>query len=324
MNYIPRLKKEYKETVVSNLRKEFEYSNVMQVPRLEKIVISKGVGEAVNDKKLIDHAVEEITNISGQKAIATLSKKDVASFKLRKGMPIGVKVTLRGERMYEFLDRLVTAALPRVRDFTGVKAGGFDGRGNYTLGVTEQIIFPEINIDKINKISGMDITFVTNANSDKEAMSLLSELGLPFKKPDDKPKISEVKEIKKEPIVEEPAAEEPAAEEPVAKEPAAEEPIVEEPVVEEPAAEEPVTEETAAEEPVVEEPVVEEPAAEETVTEEPAAEEPVTEEPAAEETVTEEPVAEETVTEEPAAKEEPSKKEEESNKEKNKISKTKK
>jgi len=299
MNYIPRLKKEYKETVVSNLRKEFEYSNVMQVPRLEKIVISKGVGEAVNDKKLIDHAVEEITNISGQKAIATLSKKDVASFKLRKGMPIGVKVTLRGERMYEFLDRLVTAALPRVRDFTGVKAGGFDGRGNYTLGVTEQIIFPEINIDKINKISGMDITFVTNANSDKEAMSLLSELGLPFKKPDDKPKISEVKEIKKEPIVEEPVAEETVAEEP--------------------AAEETVTEEPAAEETVAEETVTEEPAAEE-----PAAEETVTEEPAAEETVTEEPAAEETVTEEPAAKEEPSKKEEESNKEKNKISKTKK
>jgi large subunit ribosomal protein L5 len=253
MNYIPRLKKEYKETVVSNLRKEFEYSNVMQVPRLEKIVISKGVGEAVNDKKLIDHAVEEITNISGQKAIATLSKKDVASFKLRKGMPIGVKVTLRGERMYEFLDRLVTAALPRVRDFTGVKAGGFDGRGNYTLGVTEQIIFPEINIDKINKISGMDITFVTNANSDKEAMSLLSELGLPFKKPDDKPKISEVKEIKKEPAVEEPAVEETVAEEPAAEETIAEEPIAEEPVVEE----------TVAEEPVAEEPVVEEPAAEE-------------------------------------------------------------
>jgi len=289
MNYIPRLKKEYKETVVSNLKKEFEYSNVMQVPRLEKIVISKGVGEAVNDKKLIDHAVEEITNISGQKAIATLSKKDVASFKLRKGMPIGVKVTLRGERMYEFLDRLVTAALPRVRDFTGVKAGGFDGRGNYTLGVTEQIIFPEINIDKINKISGMDITFVTNANSDKEAMSLLSELGLPFKKPDDKPKISEVKEIKKEPIVEEPVAEEPVAEEPAAEETAAEETIAEEP-----AAEEPVVEEPAAEEPVVEEPVVEE---------------PVAEEPAAEE---------------PTAEEEPSKEEEESNKEKNKISKTKK
>ena len=232
MNYIPRLKKEYKEKVVSNLRKEFEYSNVMQVPRLEKIVISKGVGAAVNDKKLIDHAVEEITNISGQKAIATLSKKDVASFKLRKGMPIGVKVTLRGERMYEFLDRLVTAALPRVRDFTGVKVGGFDGRGNYNLGVTEQIIFPEINIDKINKISGMDITFVTNANSDKEAMSLLSELGLPFRKLDDKPKKAEVKEIKKEPAVEEAVTEEPAAEEAVTEEPAVEEAVTEEPAAE--------------------------------------------------------------------------------------------
>ena len=225
MNYIPRLKKEYKEEVVSNLKKEFGYSNVMQVPKLEKIVISKGVGAAVNDKKLIDHALEEITNISGQQAIATLSKKDVASFKLRKGMPIGVKVTLRGERMYEFLDRLVTAALPRVRDFTGVRVGGFDGRGNYNLGVTEQIIFPEINIDKINKISGMDITFVTNANSDKEAMSLLSELGLPFRKPDDKPKKAEVKEIIKEPEVEETVTEEPTAEDVVPEEPVAEETV---------------------------------------------------------------------------------------------------
>ncbi len=213
MSYIPRLKKEYKETVVSNLKKEFEYSNVMQVPRLEKIVISKGVGAAVNDKKLIDHAIEEISNISGQKAIATLSKKDVSSFKLRKGMPIGVKVTLRGERMYEFLDRLVTAALPRVRDFTGVKVSGFDGRGNYNLGVLEQIIFPEINIDKINKISGMDITFVTNAKSDKEALSLLSELGLPFKKSDDKPKSQEIKENKQEAVAEEAPAEEAVAEE---------------------------------------------------------------------------------------------------------------
>ena len=225
MNYIPRLKKEYKEEVVSNLKKEFGYSNVMQVPKLEKIVISKGVGAAVNEKKLIDHALEEITNISGQQAIATLSKKDVASFKLRKGMPIGVKVTLRGERMYEFLDRLVTAALPRVRDFTGVKVRGFDGRGNYNLGVTEQIIFPEINIDKINKISGMDITFVTNANSDKEAMSLLSELGLPFRKPDDKPKKAEVKEIIKEPEVEETVTEESVAEDVVPEESLAEETV---------------------------------------------------------------------------------------------------
>merc|ERR1712227_779898 len=160
----------------------FGYKNVMQVPKLEKIVLSRGVGAAVADKRLIDHAVDELTKISGQKAVATISKKDVASFKLRKGMPIGAKVTLRGERMYEFLDRLVTSALPRVRDFNGVKATGFDGRGNYNLGVTEQIIFPEINIDKINKISGMDITFVTSAETDKEAKSLLTELGLPFKK----------------------------------------------------------------------------------------------------------------------------------------------
>ena len=182
MTYIPRLKQEYKDKVMSALTEEFGYKNVMQVPKLQKIVISKGVGAAVADKKLIDHAVEEITKISGQKAVATISKKDVESFKLRKGMPIGVKVTLRGERMYEFLDRLVTSALPRVRDFNGIKANGFDGRGNYTLGITEQIIFPEINIDKVNKISGMDISFVTSAETDKEAKSLLTELGLPFKK----------------------------------------------------------------------------------------------------------------------------------------------
>ncbi|MBT8265301.1 MAG: 50S ribosomal protein L5 [Bacteroidia bacterium] len=182
MAYIPRLKQEYKDKVVSALTEEFGYKNIMQVPKLEKIVVSRGVGEAVADKKLIDHAVEEISNITGQKAVATLSKKDVASFKLRKGMPIGVKVTLRGERMYEFLDRLVTSALPRVRDFSGIKATGFDGRGNYNLGITEQIIFPEINIDKVNKIAGMDITFVTSAETDKEAKSLLTELGVPFKK----------------------------------------------------------------------------------------------------------------------------------------------
>ena len=182
MNYVPRLKQEYNNKVISNLKEEFGYKNVMQVPKLKKIVISKGVGAAVSDKKLIDYAVEEITNISGQKAVATISKKDIATFKLRKGMPIGVKVTLRGEKMYEFLDRLVTSALPRVRDFNGIKATGFDGRGNYSLGVVEQIIFPEINIDKVNKISGMDITFVTSAGTDKEAKSLLTELGLPFKK----------------------------------------------------------------------------------------------------------------------------------------------
>ncbi len=182
MGNMPRLKEDYNSRIKTALTKEFGYKNVMQVPKLQKIVISKGVGAAIADKKLIDYALEELAAITGQKAIATISKKDVASFKLRKGMPIGVKVTLRDSKMYEFLDRLVTASLPRVRDFKGVKATGFDGRGNYTLGITEQIIFPEINIDKVNKISGMDITFVTSANTDKEAKSLLHELGIPFKK----------------------------------------------------------------------------------------------------------------------------------------------
>jgi len=182
MEYTPRLKQEYKERVIESLKEEFGYKNVMQVPKLEKIVISRGVGDAVADKKLVDHAVDELTKITGQRAVATISKKDVASFKLRRGMPIGAKVTLRGDRMYEFLDRLVTTALPRVRDFGGVKAGGFDGRGNYNLGITEQIIFHEINIDKVNKINGMDVTFVTSAETDKEAKSLLEELGVPFKK----------------------------------------------------------------------------------------------------------------------------------------------
>mgnify|MGYP001828513707 CR=1 FL=1 len=182
MAYVARLKREYRERIVSALTEEFGYKNVMQVPKLEKIVVSRGVGAAVADKKLIDHAVDEMTMITGQKAIATMSKKDVAAFKLRKGMPIGAKVTLRGERMFEFLDRLVTSALPRVRDFQGIRATGFDGRGNYNLGITEQIIFPEINIDKINRINGMDITFVTSADTDKEAKSLLTEMGLPFKK----------------------------------------------------------------------------------------------------------------------------------------------
>ena len=182
MSYSPRLKGDYSEKIIKDLQGKLELKNVMQVPTLDKIVISRGVGAAVSDKKLIDHAVEELTLISGQKAVATLSKKDVASFKLRKGTPIGAKVTLRGERMYEFLDRLITIALPRVRDFQGIKSDGFDGRGNYNLGIKEQIIFPEINIDKVNKISGMDITFVTNTNSDKEAKALLTDLGLPFKK----------------------------------------------------------------------------------------------------------------------------------------------
>ena len=182
MSYVPRLKKEYNDVITKNLMDNHSLGKIMQVPKLKKIVISKGVGAAVADKKLIDHALDEISLISGQKAIATMSKKDISNFKLRKGMPVGVKVTLRGDRMYEFLDRLITAALPRVRDFQGIKVSGFDGRGNYNLGITEQIIFPEINIDKVNKISGMDITFVTSTDDDKLAQSLLKELGLPFKK----------------------------------------------------------------------------------------------------------------------------------------------
>jgi large subunit ribosomal protein L5 len=182
MGYLPRLKEEYKSRIIGALKEEFGYTNVMQVPKLERIVVSRGVGAAVADKKLIDYSVEELTNITGQRAVATISKKDVATFKLRKGMPIGAMVTLRGERMYEFLDRLVTSSLPRVRDFNGIKATGFDGRGNYSLGVIEQIIFPEIDIDKVKKFEGLNITFVTSAATDKEAKSLLTELGLPFKK----------------------------------------------------------------------------------------------------------------------------------------------
>ena len=182
MSYIPRVKNEFQKVVSKSLINEFSYKNSMQIPRINKIILSRGVGAAVADKKLVEQAVDELTLISGQKAVPTLSKKDVASFKLRKGMPIGAKVTLRGNRMFEFLDRLISIALPRVRDFQGIKPGGFDGRGNYTLGITEQIIFPEIDIDKVNKISGMDITFVTSASTDNEAKSLLSLIGLPFKK----------------------------------------------------------------------------------------------------------------------------------------------
>ena len=182
MSYIPRLKREYKKSVTKSIMEAHGLVNVMQDPKLKKIVISKGVGGAVADKKLIDHALEELALISGQKAVPTKSKKDISAFKLRKGMPIGAKVTLRGDRMYEFLVRLITAALPRVREFQGIKNSGFDGRGNYTLGITEQIIFPEIDIDKINKVSGMDITFVTSTNEDKLAKTLLKELGLPFNK----------------------------------------------------------------------------------------------------------------------------------------------
>ena len=179
---VPRLKERFVKEVVPSLKEKFQYKSIMQVPKITKIVINKGVGAAVSDKKLVDVAVEEITLIAGQRAVATISKKAISNFKLRENMPIGVKVTLRGDRMYEFLDRLTTVSLPRVRDFQGVKATGFDGRGNYNLGITEQIIFPEIDIDKVNKISGMDISFVTSAKTDKEAKSLLKELGLPFKK----------------------------------------------------------------------------------------------------------------------------------------------
>ena len=180
-NYTPRLKNKYKDEVVQSLMKRFSYKSVMQVPRLEKIAINRGVNGAVNDKKLIDIAIDELTTISGQKAVATMSKKDISNFKLRKNMPIGTRVTLRGDKMYEFLDRLIAVALPRVRDFKGVNEKSFDGRGNYTMGVTEQIIFPEIDIDKVNRITGMDISFVTTAQTDEEAYELLKELGMPFK-----------------------------------------------------------------------------------------------------------------------------------------------
>jgi large subunit ribosomal protein L5 len=179
--YTPRLADKYKKEVVPALVKKFGYKSVMQAPKLEKIALNRGVNGAVNDKKLVDIAVEELSAISGQKAVATMSKKDISNFKLRKAMPIGARVTLRGVKMYEFLDRLIAVALPRVRDFKGVNEKSFDGRGNYTLGVTEQIIFPEIDIDKVNRITGLDITFVTSAHSDSEAYELLKELGMPFK-----------------------------------------------------------------------------------------------------------------------------------------------
>ncbi len=174
------LQKEYKEKIVPALEREFGYTTVMQVPRLEKIVINQGIGAATQDKKLIETAINELTAITGQKAVATLSRKDISNFKLRKKMPVGVRVTLRRERMYEFLERLIRVALPRIRDFKGIE-GKLDGRGNYTLGISEQIIFPEINIDNINKLMGMNITFVTTANSDKEGYALLRQFGLPFK-----------------------------------------------------------------------------------------------------------------------------------------------
>lgn len=180
MEYVPTLKTKYAEEIIPALTEQFGYSSFMQVPKLRKIVINRGVGQAVADKKMIDTAQEELTNIAGQQSVQTKSTKDISNFKLRQGMPIGVKVTLRRERMYEFLERLINVALPRIRDFNGI-ASKLDGRGNYTLGISEQIIFPEIDIDKVNKISGMDITFVTSANSDEEAFALLKEFGLPFK-----------------------------------------------------------------------------------------------------------------------------------------------
>ena len=177
----PRLAEKYKKEVVPALMKKFSYKTVMQAPRLAKICLNRGVNGAVTDKKLIDIAVEELSTITGQKAVSTMSKKDISNFKLRKNMPIGARVTLRGVKMYEFLDRLVSVSLPRVRDFKGINDKSFDGRGNYTLGVTEQIIFPEIDIDKVNKITGLDITFVTTADTNEEAFELLKELGMPFK-----------------------------------------------------------------------------------------------------------------------------------------------
>ena len=178
--YSPRLKTTYKEKVVPALRKEFNYKSSMQVPRLMKIAVNQGLGNAVGDKKIVENAIGEMTMITGQKAVGTVSKKDISNFKLRKGMPIGARVTLRGDKMYEFLDRLIAVALPRTRDFRGVAAKGFDGRGNFTFGVKEQIIFPEIDIDKTPRIQGMDITFVTTAGTDERGHALLKELGMPF------------------------------------------------------------------------------------------------------------------------------------------------
>jgi len=180
MSYIPNLKTKYKEEVIPNLMKEFGYSTVMQVPRLEKIVVNQGVGAATADKKLIETSIKELTQITGQKAVQCLSKKDISNFKLRRKMPIGARVTLRRNNMYEFLERLIKVALPRIRDFKGVNSK-LDGRGNYTLGITEQIIFPEINIDSVSKIMGMNITFVTTGRNDEEAYALLREFGIPFK-----------------------------------------------------------------------------------------------------------------------------------------------
>lgn len=180
MSYSPRLKKQYKEEIIPALTEKFGYKTIMRVPKLQKIVISQGLGDAVADKKIVDNAVADVSRIAGQRAVATMSKKDVSNFKLRKGMPIGTKVTLRGDKMYDFLDRFISVALPRTRDFRGINAKGFDGRGNFNLGVKEHIIFPEIDIDKVSKILGMDITFVTTAESDEEGRALLDAFGFPF------------------------------------------------------------------------------------------------------------------------------------------------
>ena len=181
MTYVPRLQTQYKEEIAPALMKQFEYTSVMQAPRITKICLNQGVGKAVGDRKMVDQAVEEMTMVSGQKAVKTISTKDVSNFKLRKNMPIGCRVTLRRENMYDFLDRLITVTLPRTRDFQGIRAKGFDGRGNFTFGIKEQLVFPEIVIDDVKNINGMDITIVTSANTDEEAKALLSEFGFPFK-----------------------------------------------------------------------------------------------------------------------------------------------
>jgi len=181
MEYVPTLRKKYQEEIMPSMVKQFDYKSVMQVPKLIKISVNQGLGAAITDKKLIDSGINEMTLITGQKAVQTKSKRDISNFKLRKGMPIGVRITLRGDKMYEFLHRLIAVAIPRIRDFRGINDKGFDGRGNFTFGVTEQIIFPEIDIDKVNHINGMDITFVTSARTDKEAHALLKEFGIPFK-----------------------------------------------------------------------------------------------------------------------------------------------
>lgn len=182
MEYSPRLKEKYFKEVVPALKEQFQYKNTMQVPKLVKISLNQGLGDAIADKKLIDAGVTEMSSIAGQRAVATKSRKDISNFKLRKGMPVGVRVTLRGDKMYEFLDRLISVSIPRIRDFRGINEKGFDGRGNYNMGIIEQIIFPEIVIDKVAKINGMDISFVTTAKTDKECLALLKEFGLPFKK----------------------------------------------------------------------------------------------------------------------------------------------